>query len=70
MLAPAGTPKDIVQRLHTETLKALQQPDVQTAMGRQGMEVQPSSPAELAARIRSDTVTWAALIKKTGIRRE
>lgn len=68
MLAPAGTPKHIVQRLHTETLKALQQPDVQTAMGRQGMEVQPNSPAELAARIKSETLTWAALIKKTGIR--
>jgi tripartite-type tricarboxylate transporter receptor subunit TctC len=34
------------------------------------MEVQPSTPAELAARIRNETVTWAALIKKTGIRLE
>ena len=70
MLAPAATPRDIVQRLHTETTRALREPDLQTVMGRQGMEVQPSTPAELAARIRSETVTWAALIKKTGIRLE
>ena len=70
MLAPAGTPRDIVQRLHAETHKALQQPDLQTVMARQGMEVQPSTPAELAARIKSETATWAALIKKTGIRLE
>ena len=70
MLAPAGTPREIVQRLHAETSKALREPDLQSIMARQGMEVQPSTPAELATRIRSETATWAALIKKTGIRLE
>jgi tripartite-type tricarboxylate transporter receptor subunit TctC len=59
-----------VQRLHAETVKALQQPEVQTAMTRQGLEAQPSTPAELAGRIRSETLTWATLIKKTGIKLE
>jgi tripartite-type tricarboxylate transporter receptor subunit TctC len=68
MLGPSGTPKDIVQRLYTETLKALKQADVQTAMSRQGMEAQPNTPAALAARIRNETATWATVIKKTGIR--
>nr|AHZ45689.1 tricarboxylate binding receptor [uncultured bacterium] len=70
MLGPSGMPKAVVQRLHTEALKALAQPDVQTAMSRQGLDAQPNTPAELATRIRNETVTWATLIKKTGIRLE
>ena len=70
MTLPSATPKEIVQRLHRETLKALQYPDVQTAMARQGLEPESGSPAELAARIRRETATWAAVIKKTGIRAE
>jgi len=70
MLAPAGTPNGIVERLHAETHKALREPDLQAVMARQGMETRPSTPAELAARIRNETATWAALIKKTGIRLE
>jgi tripartite-type tricarboxylate transporter receptor subunit TctC len=59
-----------VERLHAETHKALREPDLQAVMARQGMETRPSTPAELAARIRNETATWAALIKKTGIRLE
>jgi tripartite-type tricarboxylate transporter receptor subunit TctC len=70
MLGPSGMPKDAVQRLHAETVKALKLPDVQTAMSRQGMEVMPSTPAELTARIKRETLTWAELIRKTGIRLE
>jgi tripartite-type tricarboxylate transporter receptor subunit TctC len=58
----------IAQRIHREALKALQYPDVQTAMARQGMEPAPGTPVEFAARIRRETDTWSALIRKTGIR--
>jgi tripartite-type tricarboxylate transporter receptor subunit TctC len=68
MTVPGATPKAIAQRIHLETLKALRDNEVQTAMGRQGLEPNPGSPAELAARIRQETATWAALIKKLGIR--
>ncbi len=70
MTLPSATPKTIVERIHKETLKALQHPDVQTAMARQGMESGAGSPADMAARIRRETNTWAAVIKKTGIRAE
>ena len=70
MTLPSATPKAIVERIHKETLKALQHPDVQTAMARQGMESGAGSPADMAARIRRETSTWAAVIKKTGIRAE
>ena len=70
MTLPSATPKAIVERIHKETLKALQHPDVQTAMARQGMESGAGSPTDMAARIRRETSTWAAVIKKTGIRAE
>ncbi len=70
LLVPAGTPKPITERIHRETLKALQHPDVQTAMARQGLVPEPSAPAELAARIRRETATWATLVKQAGIRAE
>ena len=68
MSVPGATPKDIAQRLHRETLKALQHPDVQTALARQGMEAAPCTPADFTARIKRETDTWAALIRKTGIK--
>lgn len=68
MLLPAGVAKPILDRLHAETLRALRVPEVQTAMSRQGLEPDPCTPAELAARIRSETATWAEVIRKSGIR--
>ena len=70
MSVPAATPKTIAERIHRETLKALRDNDVQTAMARQGLEPHPGSPADLAARIRKETDIWAALTKTLGIRAE
>jgi len=68
MSVPSATSKSIVQRLHTETVKALQLPDVQTAMRRQGLGPDPTTPDEMAARIKRETATWAQVIKQSGIR--
>jgi len=68
LLGPSGLGKSVVDRLHAETLGALRQPEVSTAMSRQGLEARPNAPAEFAARIRSETLTWATVIKKAGIR--
>lgn len=70
LLAPRATPVSIVERLNVETVKALQQPEVQAAMVRQGLDPAPSTPAELAERIRRETQMWATLVKKAGIRVE
>jgi tripartite-type tricarboxylate transporter receptor subunit TctC len=70
LLVPAATPKNIAERMRSETAKVLQQPDVQAAMARQGLEPESSTPAELAARITTESATWAALIKKLAIRVE
>lgn len=67
-LAPAGTPKSIVERIRTETIKALQASDVQAQLDRGGVNPASSTPAELAKRLSSETEVLAALIKELGIR--
>ncbi|MBI1965343.1 MAG: tripartite tricarboxylate transporter substrate binding protein [Betaproteobacteria bacterium] len=69
-IVPAGTPAAVVNRIRIEAIKALQLPDVQQAMSRQGLEVETSTPQELAARIKSETAVWAAVIKDAGIKAE
>ncbi len=70
LLVPAKTPTAIVKRLHDEAVKAVGLPDVQQAMSRQGLEVETSTPQELAQRIKSETAMWAEVIKSAGIRAE
>ncbi|MCC6532393.1 MAG: tripartite tricarboxylate transporter substrate binding protein [Burkholderiales bacterium] len=70
LMLPAGTPAAIVERLRAEVHKALRHGDVQAAMVRQGLNLQLSSPAELASRIKTETAQWAGIIKDAGIRAE
>ena len=69
-LVPAGTPTVIVTRLREEAIKAVQRPDVQPVMAAQGLEVETSTPQELAVRIRAERKTWAEVIRAAGIRAE
>lgn len=69
-LVPKGTPASIVKQVHDATVKAIAMPDVQQAMGRQGLEPETSTPAELAQRIRRETEQWAVVIKEQGIKAE
>jgi tripartite-type tricarboxylate transporter receptor subunit TctC len=69
-LVPAGTSAAIVTRLRDEAIKAVQRPDVQPVMAGQGLEVETSTPQELAARMRAERRTWAEVIKAAGIRAE
>ena len=70
LLVPAGTSPAIVNRVRGAAMKAVELPDVQEAMSRQGLEVETSTPQELAARIKSETVVWAGVIKEAGIKAE
>lgn len=69
-MLPTGTPGRVAKRIGDEAAKAVQLPDVQQAMARQGLDAETSTPQALAARIRSETVTWAEVIKTAGIRAE
>jgi tripartite-type tricarboxylate transporter receptor subunit TctC len=69
-LVPAKTPAAVVNRLRDEAIKAVALPDVQQAMARQGLEVETSTPQQLAQRIKAEAAVWAEVIKTAGIRAE
>lgn len=69
-MVPAKTPAGIVKQIRNAAVKAVALPDVHQAMSRQGLEVETSTPQELAARISAETRTWAEVIKTAGIRAE
>jgi tripartite-type tricarboxylate transporter receptor subunit TctC len=70
LFVPITTPKPIAERIRAEVLKALQQPDAQSAMARLGLDRETCTPAELTARLRAETATYAAVIKEANIRGE
>jgi tripartite-type tricarboxylate transporter receptor subunit TctC len=70
VLAPAGTPRDIIQRLHAEIVRALRAGDVRERLAADGAEPVGNSPEEFAAFIRAEIVKWAAVAKAAGIQPE
>src|SRR4029079_19651361 len=68
VLAPAGTPREIVQRLNVEIVKILQSPDVRERFFKQGVDVQTSTPEQFDAFVKSEVGRWAKVIKEAGIR--
>jgi tripartite-type tricarboxylate transporter receptor subunit TctC len=69
-VVPGATPKSIVEHIRNASLKALKDAEVLAAMGRLGFEPEITTQAELIARIRKETATWAGIIKEAGIRLE
>ena len=70
VLAPAGTPRDIISKLHTGVVRALQNPEVRQRLLNDGPEPIGSSPEEFAAYLRSETAKWAKVTQAAGIRPE
>jgi tripartite-type tricarboxylate transporter receptor subunit TctC len=70
VLAPAGTPSDVISKLNAEIVRVLKLPDVRQRLSDQGAEAAPSTPEQFGALIRSDTVKWAKVIKATGMKPE
>ena len=69
MLAPAGTPKAVIDRLHGEVVKILAG-NTRQRLEAQGFEPAGTRPAEFAAYIKSEIAKWAKVIKEAGIRPE
>jgi tripartite-type tricarboxylate transporter receptor subunit TctC len=67
LMAPAGTPKEIVVRLQQEVAKALKSPDVVEWMKQNGFDGYGTTPDEYAATIRSDIDTWAKIVRTANI---
>jgi tripartite-type tricarboxylate transporter receptor subunit TctC len=67
LMAPAGTPAAITNKLHQDTLRVLAQPDLRASFTKLGLDIVGSTPAELAATIKADIAKWAKVIKEAGI---
>ena len=68
IMAPAGTPKEIIARLHAEVVKAVGDPQVQAQLRDQGLTVRASSPDELRTAMRDQLARYARLFKEANIR--
>jgi tripartite-type tricarboxylate transporter receptor subunit TctC len=66
-LAPAGTPKAIVNKLNAEINTILKMPDVRTKLEAAGIDIQGGTPQEYAALIKSDLAKWSKVVKEAGI---
>jgi len=70
VLAPAGTSREIIARLHDEIVRALRTPEVIQRLAADGAEPVGSSPEEFAAFIKSEIGKWAKVASAAGIRPE
>lgn len=68
--APAGTPKEFIDKLNQALVQALAKPEVQAGLEKSGVEGKSSSPDELKALIASEIARWTAMIKEAGIQPE
>ncbi len=69
LFAPAGTPPAIVNRVHADTVKAMQMPDTRSKLEGIGADGSVSrSPEEFAALVRADTARYAKIVKQIGLR--
>ena len=70
MVAPAATPRPIINALNSAIVRALQMPDVQSRIQALGMTPSPSAPAELDKQIRADYALWGKVVKQAGVKAE
>lgn len=67
LLAPAKTPRNVIDRLNKETVAVLNMPDIKEMLFRQGLDVAPSTPEAFAAYIKSEKAQWEKVIKAAGL---
>ncbi|MCE9639501.1 MAG: tripartite tricarboxylate transporter substrate binding protein [Betaproteobacteria bacterium] len=68
VFAPAGTPKDVIAKLHADITSVLVRPDIRERFTDQGAEVVASSPEQLAAFVRRESALYAKIIQSSGIK--
>jgi tripartite-type tricarboxylate transporter receptor subunit TctC len=70
LLAPAGTPPDIIAKLNSTVVEILNTPETKGKLVGQGADVVANKPEEFAKFLRDDTAKWTKLVKETGIKAE
>jgi tripartite-type tricarboxylate transporter receptor subunit TctC len=70
LMAPAGTPAQVIDKLHGEMARMLARPETREKFAALGMEAGTGSPQQLAARITAETARWSDVIRKRNIKAE
>ncbi len=70
LVAPAGTPADVIETLHRAAVEALADPQTKQRLADLGVEIAGSSPQEFAAYIRREIPKWTAVVKAAGVQLE
>jgi tripartite-type tricarboxylate transporter receptor subunit TctC len=70
LMVPAGTPREIVDKLNTETARLLAKPQLKERLAALGMDAGGGKPQELAAAIQRETARWSDVIRKRNIKAE
>jgi tripartite-type tricarboxylate transporter receptor subunit TctC len=68
LLAPAGTPRPVIERLNRETVKALESPEVRERLQAQGAEPMPGTPEAFASFMQEEMAKWAPVVKQAGVK--
>lgn len=68
LLAPAGTPKDVITKLNAEFNKALLNPELRQKLGNEGADPVGGTPEQFAALIKNDIPRWGKVVKESGAR--
>lgn len=66
LFAPAGTPGEVIARLHTEITRIMDNPEMKERLVGLGVESAPGTPEQLASLMRDDLVRWARIVKESG----
>ena len=69
-LAPAGTPRAIVEKIHRDTVAVLAMPDVRKRFADNGLDIIGGTPEEFATVIKTEIPYWAKIIKEAGVKAE
>ena len=67
VLAPKGTPREIITKVHGAVVRALNDPDIKKHLIKDGADPAGSTPEEFYAYIRSETEKWGKVVRDTGI---
>ncbi len=70
LLAPAGTPADVIAKLNSQMVKALQTPEIKESLARLGAELSGMGPVDFGNYIKSEIAKYSAVIKSAGIKLE
>ncbi len=68
IMAPTGTPKDIIQKVYLDTKKALESSELRARFYVQGLAPVGNSPEEMAKALKEETALWAKVVKERHIR--